>query len=124
LKDEFYQQNGTQYHRLREVFRTTIHEAQVARQYPEIPRTNRTQPFDSFSTGIRAIAGPTGPGYTKEVLHDWASMVYSQISDIISRLTDARDANQVPMTFEHYDRLVGEQAPQIQVLVREANSAP
>ena len=124
LRDEFYQQNGTQYHRLREVFRTTIQEAQVARQYPEIPRTNRTQPFEAFSAGIRDIAGPAGAGYTKAVLHDWASMVWGQISDIISRLTDARDANHVPMTFELYDRLVGEQAPQIQVLVREANSAP
>jgi hypothetical protein len=124
LRDEFYQQNGPQFHRLREVFRATIHEAQVARQYPEIPRTNQTQTFEQFNAGIRQIAGPAGSGYTREVLHDWASMVWSQISDIINRLTDARDSNHIPMTFELYDQLVGEQAPQIQALVREASSAP
>ena len=51
-------------------------------------------------------------------------MVWSQISDIINRLTDARDSNHIPMTFELYDQLVGEQAPQIQALVREASSTP
>ena len=124
LRNKFYQQNGPRFHRLREVFRATIQEAQVARQYPDIPRTNQTQPFEQFNAGIRKIAGPSGPGYTKEVLHDWASMVWNQITNIINRLTEARDANQIPMTYELYDQLVGEQSPQIQALVREASSAP
>ena len=124
LRNEFYQQNGPRFHRLRETFRTFIQEAQIARQYPEVARTNNTTPFENFNSGIRHIAGTNGPGYTKEVLTDWANMVWSQITDIINRLTVARDANQTPMTYELYDALVGEQAPQIQALVREASSAP
>jgi hypothetical protein len=70
LPNEFYQQNGPRFHRLRETFRASIKEAQTARQFPEIPRTNGTTPFEQFNSGIRRIAGPDGPGYIKEVLDD------------------------------------------------------